>query len=118
MGALRRISGSTLVETMVASVIFLCVFVISLETVSRLTLSENDTVVLVEADHRIKENFRQYGDGRHEEGLYTREYDWGRVTVVIRPYVNYTDLQELVVTAHIESISKRLELRHIVERSE
>ncbi len=65
MGALK---ASTLVETIIASVIFMCVFVISLETVSRLTVREDDNTVLVEADYRIKECLREYGDGRHADG--------------------------------------------------
>ncbi len=112
MGALK---ASTLVETIIASVIFMCVFVISLETVSRLTVREDDNTVLVEADYRIKECLREYGDGRHADGQYTREYGWGTIVVLIHPYRDYTDLQELTITAEIGSISKRLEFKYIIE---
>lgn len=112
MGALK---ASTLVETIIASVIFMCVFMISLETISRLTVQEDDNTVLVEADYRIKECLREYGDGRHADGQYTREYGWGRIVILIHNYRSYADLQELTIIAEIESISKRLEFKHIVE---
>ena len=110
-----KLRASTLIETIIASVIFLAVFMISLETVSRLTVRNNDNIILVEADYRVKECFREYGDGRHENGQYTCEYDWGGITILIHPYRNYAGLQEITITADIESIAKRLELRHIIE---
>ncbi len=108
MGALR---GSTLVEAVVASVIFMCVFAISLETVLRLTTKKEDNMVLIDVDHRIEECLRDYS--RHENGVYAREYDWGRIVVVVRQYKNYPRLREVVVTANTER--KRLEIRHVVE---
>jgi hypothetical protein len=109
MGTLK---GSTLVETIIASVIFMCVFAISLETVSRLTVRQEGNLALVEAGRRMEECFRDYA-GR-DNGTYTREYEWGEVRVVLRPYRDYAQLREMVVTADVER--KWLELRHVIEQ--
>jgi hypothetical protein len=118
MGVLKRLRASTLLETIIASLIFMCVFAISLETVSRLTTRSSDNAVLVEADYRIMECVREYGDGRHADGQYTREYEWGTIVVLLGPYREYADLQQLTVTADVKSLSKHLEFRHIIERDE
>jgi hypothetical protein len=109
MGTLK---GSTLIETIIASVVFMCVFVISLETVSRLTVRQDGSLALVEANRRMEECFREYAG--YDDGVYTREYEWGDVTVMLRPYRDYARLHEMVVTANVER--KRLELRYVVEQ--
>lgn len=108
MGTLK---GSTLIEVIIASVIFMSVFAISLETVSRLTVRQDDNLALVEAGHRMEECFRDYA-GR-DEGVYTREYEWGTVRVLLRPYREYERLHEMVITAEMKH--KKMELRHVVE---
>ncbi len=108
MGALK---GSALVEAIVAAVIFLCVFAISLETVSRLTVRQDNGMALVEAGQRMEECFREYA-GR-ENGAYTKEYEWGEVVVRIGPYREYERLREIVITA--DTGQKKMELRHVVE---
>ncbi len=87
------------------------VFAISLETISRLTVGQEDNMALVETGHRMEECYREYA--RRENGLYTREYEWGEITVLLRPYRDYARLREMVITAGIDR--KRLELRHVVE---
>ncbi|MCL2562127.1 MAG: hypothetical protein FWE10_07425 [Rikenellaceae bacterium] len=113
--AKQALRASTLVETLVASVIFMCVFAISLETLSRLTTRDDDNAVLVEADYRVKELFRLYGDGTHGAGEHKQEYDWGTITVRISPYGEYGRVQEVAITADVMRVSKLLEFRHIVE---
>jgi hypothetical protein len=94
----------------------MCVFAISLDTISRLTTrGGDDNMILVEADYRVKEFFRLYGDGRAAAGEHVREYDWGTITVRISPYGDYRRLQEVAITADVARVSKRIELRHIVE---
>lgn len=120
MAALKnvRLRGSTLIETLIASVIFLCVFVISLETLSRLTVRKNDSAILVEADYRAGQCRREFTSGGHEPGAYMREYPWGNITIILKPYRHYASLRELTITADIKNDAKRLEYRYIFEDDE
>lgn len=120
MAALRsiksaRLRASTLIETMIASVIFLCVFTISLDTVSRLTLKNNDQSILVEVDYRIKQCRQEFSAKTHRQGSYIREYSWGKIIVNLKPYRNYMDLTELTITADVKNNSKRFKYKYVIE---
>ena len=96
----KNLTASTLIEAIVASTIFLIVFMLSLETVSRLTAGRgNDEWVLTEADHCADLCFAKYGDGKHPSGIYVEEFGWGKVEIVISRYIDYDDLREVIVRA-------------------
>lgn len=116
MGALIRrvVVASTLIETLIASVIFLCVFMISLDTLSRLTLNKTDTRLLTEADYRIKDCFREYATGKYDCGYYQHTFDWGSIGITVKPYRDYPALRELEITADIKRSGKQIRYRHLI----
>lgn len=120
MGAVngKTLRANTLVEVLVASVIFLAVFMIGLETLSRLTVRDDEGLVFVEADWRVKECFFEFSDGLHPVGKYDKNYDWGEIQVTIAPYRDYRNLQELTLAATILQNRKRIEYKYIIEIDE
>lgn len=116
--AVGSLPASTLVEAIVASVIFLAVFAISLNTVTRLTTGEKDYITMVEVDYAIKSCFREYSGGGHLPGKYNKTYDWGEITIEINPYGNYPELQQLMISADIHNRNKYMEYRHIIHMAD
>lgn len=106
--------GSTLLETIVASVLFLLVFAISLETTTRLTASSRDAGILIEVDYRLNECFREYSSIKYFNGEYERTYDWGNIHVDISQYGSYKQLRHISLKACIANSHKVLEFNHIV----
>ncbi len=110
----RMLRASTLMEVIVASAIFLVVFAISLHTVTRLAVSPREDEDFTEADSRLRSAFRQYADGRHEAGEYTRPWSRGEIVITIAPYRDYDALQEITLSTVVNR--KRIEYKHIIER--
>jgi len=119
MGTLRqRVKADTLVEVVVASVIFLIVFMIGFETLTRLTIREDEGLVLVEADRCIGECFREFSNGRYPLGQYERKYEWGSIEAVIAPYRDYRSLQMLTLKALLRENRRRIEYHYVIELKE
>ncbi len=109
----RPLKASTLVEVIVASVVFLTIFAISLHTLTRLSVNPREGEMFAEVDCLLRSTFREYADGRHDEGKYTREWERGEITVVVAPYRDYGNLQEITVSTVVNR--KRIEYKHIIE---
>lgn len=110
----RKLAGSTIVEAIVASLIFLTVFVISLSTVTGFTLREDEGYAVIEAERRLRDCFVRYGDGTWAEGSYTDEFGWGRITTVIAPYGDYERLRMVVMRAVLCNSRKSIEFRRLI----
>ncbi|GHV01671.1 hypothetical protein FACS1894159_09840 [Bacteroidia bacterium] len=108
--------ASTLVETLVASVIFLVMFAISLETIVRLAVRRDDDTVYVVAEGETARLFREYASaGERLPGTTVKEYDWGTITIAIGPCRDYPRLQVVDVSATLRSERKVISRRQVVE---
>ncbi len=108
------VRSASLLEAVVASVLFLSVFLVTLELVPRLTVRDDEGVWTVEADYRMMRAFDKYATGLWPAGEYSEEYAWGCVIVKIAPYRAFTDLQVVEVTACIEGVRRRMVFRQII----
>ena len=111
----RRLRGSSLLEAVVAAVLFLTVYAAVMELLLRLTVRDDDPLLVAEADYRVGRAFDKYGSGVWPCGEYTETYDWGTVTVRIERYRDFTDLQIVTVAAHIDGSRKRITLKQLIE---
>jgi hypothetical protein len=110
----RVVRASTLVEVIVASVVFLTIFAISMHTVTQLSINPREGEDFALADCLMRSCIREFSDGRREEGEYERTYDRVQVTITVAQYRDYEDLQELTVSTVVNR--KRIEYKHIIER--
>ncbi|MCD8172863.1 MAG: hypothetical protein LUD76_05295 [Alistipes sp.] len=108
--------GSTLVEVIVASVIFLMVFVVSLDTSVRITAAGtgggyNYFSVLNSLDQaRDKYTSGLYGVSSHEEA-----YEWGTLLCDITEFNGYDGIYLLTVEAVINNDIKPLRYMYLFE---
>ncbi len=82
----KRILGSTLLETITASVIFMIVFVMSMDTLTRLLTfdsSDSDCVVIENALSKCK---RELCRQELRPGTRVYPYKWGEISVEISTY--------------------------------
>lgn len=113
-----RLKGSTLIEVITASIIFLIVFIASFSVLSGLTPAENNAIELVDADFRASSVFRALSDGLHEDGWYDTQYSWGKINATLAPYPDYADLQRLRITVTLAKSNKRIVYNYVVERAQ
>ncbi len=109
-----RLPGSTLLETIVASVIFLSVFAVSLETMSRMVASPRDTGIMVEVDHRLNECFRKYSSPLYAAGEYEQEYPWGTIHIALSRYKEYDRLRHIYLRAVVEDSRMTIGFDHVI----
>lgn len=117
-GACRRLRAASLLEAVVAGVLFLTVFAAALELLPRLTLRDDDALVVAEAEYRVGEAFDKYGTGLWPCGDYAEIYDWGEISVRIGCYGDYADLQVLEISARMSGSGKRIVHKQLVECSQ
>ncbi len=114
--ALRSLTASSMVEAIVASLIFITVFAISLTTLTGLTLREDEGYILLEAERALTLSAARYGDGTWVEGAYTDTFAWGEITVTIAPYLDFGRIQQVSLGARPRGSRKTIELRQLVVR--
>lgn len=112
---MRRLRGASLLEAIVAAVLFLTVFAAVMELLPRLTVRDDDALLVAEADYRVGRAFDKYATGLWPSGEYAEAYDWGAVTVRIDAYRGFPDLQVVTVSARIDGSRKRITLKQLVE---
>lgn len=84
MAGIRRcLRGSTLIETLVAAVVLLIVFTLTMETLANLTVEEGEPVEWMEIVKAVRECYRQE---REAGGAEIRDYGWGKIEVRTVPY--------------------------------
>ena len=85
-GMNKAFKASSLIECVVASIILLVSFAITMEMLTQVTLRESDPSESVAMELALRQCRREYGDGRHLPGNYSREHDWGTVEITIQDY--------------------------------
>lgn len=93
-----RLPGSSLLECIVAAVIMLICFEITMEMLTRMTLTGNDPVENVTIELAIRQAFREYGDGEHANGKYNKTEEWGSLEIELSPYGKGIQRLTLVAT--------------------
>lgn len=93
----RSLKGTSLVEALVASVIFLTVFLIAMDSltgIARVNLSVTSYVAMEVA---TGECLKQFAAGNTDKATFG--YHWGCVEVTAEPYGQMAGLSEVTVTA-------------------
>lgn len=89
-------------EVVVASLLFMLVFCISMETLTRIyTLKHDDSLLAVEMS--LDAAVHEFSTGAFSDGEYTRSYPWGEITVCVEPYKESGRLRALTFTARAGS---------------
>ncbi len=94
--------GSTLVETIVASMLFLILFFLAMEMLVRIGARRpGEGLLQMEVDHRVC--VQEFRAGDFAPGEYTRSYTWGEITVTVGPYRDLPGIEEVRFTTRLET---------------
>lgn len=111
---MRRLKGASLLEAIVAAVLFLTVFAVVMELLPRLAMRDDDAILVAEAEYRVGQVFSKYGTGVWPIGEYTEAYEWGGIAVRIDSYRDLSDLQVVTIVARIDGNHKRIVFKQVV----
>ena len=98
MGILnKRLKAASLLECIVAGIIMLVCFILTMEVLTRITLYSREDSVSVAIEIAMKQKYREYLDRKVLPGKYRTEYDWGVLEAGISDY--YGSLKHLTLIA-------------------
>jgi len=113
---MRRLKAASLIEAVVASVLFMIVFALSLELLPKLSVGSVDEFATVEVRQIAERSRRKYVAGLWPAGEYFERYDAGCVKIIISPYRNYEDVMVIKITAESGNVKiVQTELAECVE---
>lgn len=113
-----RLKASSLLEAVVASVLFMTVFTLSLETIGRITLHGEDLHALIAMDNALQNARNEYTQQPHENTSLTREFLWGTLDITLTPYKESQDLQLLRLKAENRHSHQVIQWRQILYNPE
>ena len=93
----RSLKGASLVEALVASVIFLTVFLMAMDSLMNIARINHSGVSPVEMEAAVRDCLKKIEDGSTDKRSYC--YQWGSVEVDAQPYKAFDDLLDVTVTA-------------------
>ncbi|WP_291530709.1 hypothetical protein [Bacteroides sp. UBA939] len=95
----RTLSASTMMETITASVVFMIIFVLAMDTLTRLVVNGNEDSdsLLIETD--MNKCRRRICQSTLVPGVETYEYDWGQMVVEITAYKDKEDIYQIEMIA-------------------
>ncbi len=112
-----RLRGSSLVETLVAAVIFLVVFAASMEMLARITVSEESAADMISAELQMQRAFDRYVCAPAGTS-HIQEYSWGDIVVSVERYGESRRLNVVEVCSRLKCGGRVLRYRRIVEYEE
>lgn len=117
--AMGKLPASSLVEVLVTSIIFLTVFTLSLETVTRLVLPGEDTPLSeAVASQRIDLLRQELSEAGYAEGSSIHLFGADTLQVRIRPYPANENLLQVTIFSPTGSRGKATELTYLVAKTE
>lgn len=99
MDVLRtKLDGSTVMEVIVASAIFMLVFFMAMDILPRIgSMVPDGTLLRMEVD--MKACIHEFVSGGYDGEEHIRTYDWGQISVAVKPYDRLEELRDMTFTA-------------------
>ncbi|WP_129617229.1 hypothetical protein [Bacteroides cellulosilyticus] len=114
VGYSKFLKASTVVEVVVASVIFMLMFCLSLEVLTKMNQNGKSTEMLQVIMDR-NEFVQQVSAGNLGYGNYMKSFDWGEIHVKIQPHMKHKYLRDIHFTGKMKSGKKLFEYRFLKE---
>lgn len=107
-----KVNGSTIIEVMVASILFITLFSSGLDIVTRVTASSPTAGWYIEAENSHRIILMECRAGFYPFGETLQEFGKGHVRVTMSPYREFKNLFDVKIV--FELGGRQLEYRHII----
>lgn len=108
-----KLSGSTILETVVAAIIFMIVFSMAMDILTRILISnhkDNENLIIESAFSKCEREIKRNGLAIGEE---TYTFDWGKIQIAISQYGNELYKVEMSATTNEK---KKVNYRYITAK--
>ena len=117
-----RFRAETIIQTLVAMLVFLTALMLTFGLFSRFSISGDDPYAIAAAEEHVRNIVCDFKSGKSRidskpgrDFTRTMEYEWGTITLTAAMYQGYSDLMQLTVSAKIPSIHKEIWRTALVE---
>lgn len=110
----KFVKASTIIEVVVASVIFMLIFCISLEMLTKMN-QDSKSAEALQIIMDCNEYVQQVKISNHGRGDYIKNFNWGEIHVKVQPYKNYNLLQEMCFTGKMKDGKRLFEYRFLIK---
>ena len=86
----------------------------AMELVPRLTVRDDDALLVAEAEYRVGQVFGKSATGLWPCGEYAEQYGWGSVEIRIAFYRDFADMQVVTVMAQVGGSRKKIVHKQLV----
>lgn len=111
---MRALKASSLLEAIVASIIFLIVFAVAMQTLSLLVVRTDDPLIRTAAERSAERLIERAVEGVLPQMNTIETYDWGTVETRTERYGRYPDIELFVVTARTKEEELLFERRQLL----
>ena len=101
----KTVPGNSIIEAIVASIIFMVVFLISIDMLTRIATREADQQVLF-MESEMNAVINKYQSGNYSDDIYKESFEWGDIEIIIQPYKDYSDIKKMNCKAVISKNGK------------
>lgn len=108
------VKASTIIEVVVASVIFMLIFCLSLEMLTKIHQDAKNTEALQIIMDR-NDYVQMVKTGEFGYGNYLKNFDWGEISVKIQPYMKHKSLHDIHFTGKMKNGKSLFEYRFLKE---
>lgn len=115
VGYRMYLKASTIIEVVVASVIFMLIFCISLEMLTKINQDGRATEAMQIIMDR-NEYVQQVRTSNYGFGNYVKNFKWGEINVRIKPYKDYKSLHDLCFIGKMKNGKFLFEYRLLMKR--
>lgn len=110
-----KLIGASLLEAIIAGLLFLIVFSITMELLPYLARPRHETLFSMKLDFAIEQILTKYMTGVWPNGIYSETYEWGEISIRIEPYRDYSDMQVIVISTHSNEYDRPITHMQIIE---
>lgn len=111
----HKLAGASLLESIVASIVFLIIFMLALDVLPRLSLQENHNIFMIKMESDIENIISKYGSGMYPTGHYIEPCIYGNIEISVLSYRDSNVLQVITIVVRLPRNNKQIEIRQIVE---
>lgn len=112
----QQLQASTLIEVIVASVLFLTILTIALHTVTSIATNRNQDYSIPQVDSRVKECLARYSSGEYTYGEFREQYPFGEILIVISKYEGYDSLKVIKIDAKMYGCNMLMSCKFLIDR--
>lgn len=114
VGIKKKLKGNSLLECIVAGVILLVCFTVTMEVLTRITLSKSDLSTQVVMELSLRSKIREHLNQDYLPGKYTSHYEWGTLETETRDY--HEKLYRLTLTAYPTKECKPMKYEYLIRK--